>query len=88
MAKLTKQTSVPGILLEEVGAQSTPINVSGDSNSSESAVPVYSGDRLALCVGEEDINLEHEPQFCHLSHQWNHVFERGLVGGFCECETD
>ena len=68
MAKLTKQTSVPGILQEEVGAQSTPINVSGDSNSSESAVPVYSGDRLALCVGEADINLKHHPQFRHLSH--------------------
>jgi hypothetical protein len=81
MAKLTKQTSAPGILQEEVGAQSTPINVSGDSDSSESVVPVYSGDRLALCVGREDINLEHEPQFRHLSHQWNHAFERTLWEG-------
>jgi hypothetical protein len=30
---------------------------------------VYSGERLALCVGETDINLEHDPQFRHLSHQ-------------------
>ena len=39
---------------------------------------MYSGDRLALCVGETDINLEHDPQFRHLSHQWNQAFERTL----------
>ncbi len=78
VAKLNKQTSVPDILQETVGAQSAPDSVSGDSISSESAVPVYSGDRLALCVGESDINLEHDPQFRHLSHQWNQVFERSL----------
>jgi hypothetical protein len=58
VAKLTQQTSVPGILQEAAGAQSTPGSVSGDSISSESAVPVYSGVRLALCVGEADINLK------------------------------
>jgi hypothetical protein len=56
--KLTQQTSVPGILQEVAGAQSTPCSLSDDSISSESAVPVYSGDRLALCVGEGDINLK------------------------------
>ncbi len=81
VAKLTKQTSVPGLLQEVVGAQSAPDSVSGDSNSSESAVPVYSGDRLALCVGETDINLEHDPQFRHLSHKWNQAFERALKEG-------
>ncbi len=70
VAKLTKQTSAPGLLQEAAGAQSAPGSVSDDSNSSESAVPVYSGDRLALCVGEADINLEHDPQIRHLSHQW------------------
>ena len=39
---------------------------------------MYSGDRLALCVGEADNNLEHDPQFRHLPHQWNHTFERAL----------
>jgi hypothetical protein len=52
VAKLTKQTNVPDILQEAAGAQSTPDNVSGDNISSESEVPVYSGDRFALCVGE------------------------------------
>ncbi len=79
--KLTKQTSAPGILQEAAGAQSAPGSVSDDSNSSESVVPVYSGDRLALCVGEADINLEHDPQFRHLSHQWNQEFERALREG-------
>jgi hypothetical protein len=40
-------------------------SVSGDSISSESVVPVYSGECLALCVVESDINLEHDPQFRH-----------------------
>jgi hypothetical protein len=77
--KLTKQTSAPGILQEAADAQSAPSSVSVDSKSSESTVPVYSGDRLALCVGEADINLEHDPQLRHLSHQWNQAFER--LGG-------
>jgi hypothetical protein len=42
---------------------------------------VNSGERLALCVGEPDINLEHDPQFRHLSHQWNQEFERDLREG-------
>ena len=46
-------------------------------NSSESTVPVYSGDRLELCAGEVDINLQHDPQFHHLSQ----VFERALREG-------
>ncbi len=50
VAKLTKQTSAPGILKESADAQSAPDRASGDSISSESAVPVYSGDRLALFV--------------------------------------
>jgi hypothetical protein len=50
VAKLTKQTSVPGILQEAADAQSAPDRASGDSISSESTVPVYSGDRLALFV--------------------------------------
>ena len=70
------------------GAQSAPGSVSGDSLSSESVVPVYSGDRLALCVGEVDINLENDPQFRHLSHQWNQAFERALREGSKELETD
>jgi hypothetical protein len=78
VAKLTKQTSAPGLRQEAAGAQSAPGSVSDDSNSSESAVPVHSGDRLALCVGEADINLEHDPQIRHLSHQWNQAFERVL----------
>ncbi len=45
VAKLTQQTSAPGLLQEAVGAQSAPGSVSGDSNSSESPVPVYSGDQ-------------------------------------------
>ncbi len=61
VAKLTKQTIDPGILQEEAGAQSAPDSVSDDINSSESVVPVYSGDRLVLFVGEADINLEHDP---------------------------
>ena len=40
-----------------------------------------SGERLALCVGEADINFEHDPQFRHLSHQWNQAFERALREG-------
>jgi len=74
VAKLTKQTSTPVIVQEEVDTSDTKsalVSVSDDSNSSESVVPVYSGDRLALCVGETDINLEHDPQFRHLSHQLN-----------------
>ncbi len=55
--------------------------MSDDSNSSESVVPVHSGDHLAFCVGETDINLEHDPQFRHLSHQWNQAFERALREG-------
>jgi hypothetical protein len=58
VAKLTQQTSAPGILQEGAGAQSAPGSVIGDSISSESEVPVYSGDRLALCVGEADTNLK------------------------------
>ncbi len=87
MAKLTKQVNAPSILQEAAGAQSAPGSVSGDSISSESAVPVYSGERLALCVGEADINLEHDPHFRHLSHQWNQAFE-GVAGMFHELETD
>ena len=81
VAKLTKQVNAPSILQEAAGAQSAPGSVSGDSLSSESTVPVYSGERLALCVGEADINLEHDPQFRHLSHQWNQAFERALREG-------
>jgi hypothetical protein len=81
MAKLTKQVNAPSILQEAAGAQSAPDSVSGDSISSESEVPVYSGERLALCFGEADINLEHDPQFRHLSHQWNQAFERALREG-------
>jgi hypothetical protein len=36
---------------------------------------------LLDCVGEADINLEHDPQFRHLSHQWNQAFERALWEG-------
>ena len=53
--KLTKQVNAPSILQEAAGAQSAPDSVSGDSLSSESTIPVYSGERLALCVGEADI---------------------------------
>jgi hypothetical protein len=81
VAKLTKQVNAPSILQEAAGVQSVPDSVSGDSISSESVVPVYSGERLALCVGEADINLEHDPQFRHLSHQWNQAFERALREG-------
>jgi hypothetical protein len=84
VAKLTKQTSTPVIVQEAADTSDTKsalVSVSDDSNSSESVVPVYSGDRLALCVREEDINLEHDPQFCHLSHQWNQAFERVLREG-------
>ena len=76
LGKLTKETSVPGILQEAAGAQSAPGSVSGESISSESALPVYSGDRLALVVGDADLNLEHDPNFRHLSDQWNQVFEK------------
>jgi hypothetical protein len=58
VANLTQQTSSAGINQEAAGAQSAPGSVSGDSISSESTVPVYSGDRLALCVGEADTNLK------------------------------
>jgi hypothetical protein len=78
---LTKQVNAPNILQESAGAQSVPDSVSGDSISFESVVPVYSGERLALCVGETDINLEHDSQFRHLSHQWNQAFERALWQG-------
>ena len=57
LATLTKETSAPGILQEAVGEQSTQGSVSGESISSESALPVYSGDRLALVVGDADLNL-------------------------------
>jgi hypothetical protein len=80
VATLSKQVNAPSILQDAAGAQSAPVSVSGDSISSESLV--YSGERLALCVGEADINLEHDPQFRHLSHQWNQAFERALRGGF------
>ena len=63
--RLTRKTSVPDIFQEEVGASSVVDNVSGDSNSSESVVPVYSDDHLALYTGETVINLEHDPQFRH-----------------------
>jgi hypothetical protein len=81
VAQLTKQVNAPSILHEAAGAQSGPGSVSGDSLSSESTVPVYSGERLALCVGEADINLEHDPQFRHLSHQWNQVFAEAFRSG-------
>jgi hypothetical protein len=81
VANLTKQTSSSSILQEAAGVQSAPGRVSGDNNLSESEVPVYSGDRLALCVGEADINLEHDPQFRHLSHQWNQTFGQALPEG-------
>ena len=48
VAKLAKQVNTPSILQEAAGAQSAPGSVSGDSLSSESTVPVYSGERLAL----------------------------------------
>ena len=76
LGKLTKETSAPGILQEAAGAQSAPGSVSGESISSESALPVYSGDRLALVVGDADLNLEHDPNFRHLSNQWNQAFEK------------
>ena len=76
LGKLTKETSTPGILQEAAGAQSAPGSVSGESISSESALPVYSGDRLALVVGDADLNLEHDPNFRHLSNQWNQAFEK------------
>jgi hypothetical protein len=67
--------------VKDLSAKPVPDSVSDDNNSSESAVPVYSGDRLALCVGEADINLKYDPQFRHLSHQWNQEFERTLREG-------
>ena len=48
MSKLTKQVSAPSILQEAAGAESALVSVSGDSFSSDTTVPVYSGDRLAL----------------------------------------
>ena len=69
---MTKDSS----LQEPAGAQSTPGSVSGESNSAESALPVYSGDRLALVVGDADLNLEHDPNYRHLSNQWNQAFEK------------
>ena len=59
VAKLTKQVNAPSILQEKAGADSAPDSVSGDSWSSDTTVPVYSGDRLALCVGETDRNLDY-----------------------------
>jgi hypothetical protein len=59
VAKLTKQVNAPSILQEAAGADSAPGSVSGDSLSSDTTVPVYSGDRLALCVGKADRNLGH-----------------------------
>ena len=59
--KLTKQVSTPNILQEAVSTQSAPGIVSGDSFLSGTTVPVYSVERLALCVGEVDHNLEHDP---------------------------
>ena len=56
--------------------ESVPDSVSGDNFSSDTTVPVYSGDRLPLCVCEDDRNLENDPQLRHLSHQWNQVFDR------------
>jgi hypothetical protein len=41
VAKLTKQTSVPGILQEVACTRSTLDSLSGHINSSESVVPVY-----------------------------------------------
>ena len=73
VAKLTKQVNAPSILQEAAGADSAPGSVSGDSLSSDTTVPVYSGDRLALCVGEADRNHENDPKLRHLSHQWNQV---------------
>ena len=58
VAKLTKQVSTPRILQEAAGTESVPDSVSGDSFSYDTVVPVYSGERLALCVGEADHNLE------------------------------
>ena len=46
VAKLTKQVNAPSILQEAAGADSAPDSVSGDSLSSDTTVPVYSGDRL------------------------------------------
>ena len=54
---------------------------SGLSLSSDTTVPVYSGDRLALCVGEADRNLENDPTLRHLSHQWNQVFAEAFRSG-------
>ena len=81
VAKLTKQVNAPSILQEAAGADSAPGSVSGDSLSSDTTVPVYSGDRLALCVGEADRNLENDPNLRHLSHQWNQVFEQAFRSG-------
>ena len=45
------------------GAESAPGSVSGDRFSSDTIVPVYSGERLTLCVGEADRNLENDLSF-------------------------
>ena len=60
-AKWTKQVNVASILQQAAGADSSPDSVSGDcdSLSSDTTVPVYSGDHLALCVGETDRNLDY-----------------------------
>jgi hypothetical protein len=63
------------------GADSALVSVSGDSLSSDTTVPVYSGDRLALCVEETDRNLENDPELRHLSHQWNQVFAEVFRSG-------
>ena len=62
VVKLATQVNASSILQEAAGADSTPDSVSGDSLSSDTTVPVYSGDRLALCVGEVDRNLENDPK--------------------------
>ena len=81
VAKLTQQVNAPSILHEAAGVDSAPGSVSGDSLSSDTTVPVYSGDRLALCVGEADRNLENDPKLRHLSHQWNQVFAEAFRSG-------
>jgi hypothetical protein len=55
---LTTQTSAPDIFQEEAGAQSAPDRVSGDSNSSESVVPVYSGEGISRSIPIKDMFLE------------------------------
>ena len=60
VSTLTKQVNAPSILQEAAGAESAPDSVRGDSLSSDTTVPVYSGDCLALCVGETDRDLEND----------------------------